>query len=176
MLVLSIVFLVGMYVLKIFFPQEFVLAIENERIIGIGNFIDNNLWLRYICGGITSFITLWFYCCISCKRKKLGIKNIFIILATVVMLRVLSIYDMNLCTIMNTCVFFILPAIMNGNLKWVATTFTIHSFAQYLSLSIRGLPLYFTHNLNFLTTIIMSIDCYLWLLLLYVISNYKKEN
>lgn len=175
MLILSIVFLVGMYVLKIFFPQEFVLAVENERIIAIGNFIDSHLWLRYLCGEITSFITLWLYCCIACRRKRLGIKNIIIILISVVILRVLSIYDINLCTILNTCIFFILPAIVNGNLRWVATTFTIHSLAQYLSLSIRSLPLYFTHSLNFVTTIMMSIDCYLWLILLYVISNYKKE-
>ena len=36
MLILVCAFLVSMYILKIFFPQEFVMAIENERFIQIG--------------------------------------------------------------------------------------------------------------------------------------------
>lgn len=43
MLVLSMSFLMGLYILKIFFPQEFVMSIENDRLMLIGNYIDNHL-------------------------------------------------------------------------------------------------------------------------------------
>ena len=38
MLILSISFLLGLYVFKIFFPQEFMMSIQNERIIAKGKF------------------------------------------------------------------------------------------------------------------------------------------
>jgi hypothetical protein len=176
MLVLSIVFLVGMYVLKIFFPQEFVLTIENERIIAIGQFIDSHTILRHVCGGITAFIVMWLYCCICCRKKRLGIKYTSYIVISIVILRLLLVYNSNLFTIFNTCMFFILPAIMKGDLKLVAISFSLHSSAQYLSMSIRNLPLYFANSLNFVTTLIMSIDCYLWLAILYIIVNIKTRS
>ena len=67
MLILSISFLLGLYVFKIFFPQEFMMSIQNERIIAIGTFIDNNKLIYYICCGMTSFLTYWLYCC-ACKN------------------------------------------------------------------------------------------------------------
>lgn len=175
MLVLSIVFLVGMYVIKIFFPEEFVLAIENERIITIGTFINSHKILFYICGGITSFITYWLYCC-ACKHTlRLRWYENLLIIAVVVMCRLLSIYDANMCTIISWTSFAFLPALMGGDLKTCAIIFTTHSIAQGLSLRIRNLTMYLASG-NFLTLLLLAIDMYLWLILFYVIFNYKKEN
>lgn len=57
MLVLTIVFLAVMYVLKIFFPQEFMMSIQNERLVAVGSFIDNHKILYYICCAVSAFIT-----------------------------------------------------------------------------------------------------------------------
>lgn len=174
MLVLSIVFLVGMYVLKIFFPEEFVLAIENERIIAIGTFIDNHVWLYYICCGITAFITYYLYCCACCGRLKLKWFECLYIVIAILIVRVVSLYDANMWSILSWCSFVVLPALMNDNLKRCALIFCIHSISQGLSIGIRNLPMYLTTT-NYATMFVFGIESYLWLLLMYVIFNYKKK-
>ena len=62
------VFLTACYVLKFFFPQQFVMAIENPTLISIGQYIDGHQWLFYLFGIFTSFISYWFYLCAVCKR------------------------------------------------------------------------------------------------------------
>ena len=58
MIALVIVFLLACYILKIFFPEQFVMSIENEKLIAIGNYIDNNAWAYYIFGiADTNFAT-----------------------------------------------------------------------------------------------------------------------
>lgn len=175
MLILVGIFLTGMYVLKIFFPQEFIFAIENETIIRVGNYIDSHVWLYYICCGITAFITYWLYICASSHRLTLKWTEIVIIILTIVVIRLVGLYvDETLRTILSMCSFFILPAIMNCDIKTLATVYTIHSISQFLTLKIRNLPLFFTNIPNFVTTFIVGIECYLWLVLMYIIFNYKK--
>lgn len=174
MLILSIVFLVGLYVAKIFFPQEFMMSIQNERIIMIGEFIDSHEWLYYVCCGLTSFVTYWLYCCACSGRLWLKWYEILEIVIVIVLCRVLNSYDTNLATIISWISFVFLPALMGGELKRCAVVFTTHSISQGLSIKIRSLPMYLT-NVNFATGILMTLECYFWLLLFYIIFNYKKE-
>ena len=175
MLILSISFLLGLYVFKIFFPQEFMMSIQNERIIAIGTFIDNHKWLYYICCGLTSFLTYWLYCC-ACKSS-LWLKwyEVLEIIIVIVLCRVVDFYDCTTSTIISICSFMFLPALMKGNLTQTAIVYTTHSICQALSLRIRSLPIYLT-NVNFITMFIFGIESYLWLILFYVIFNYRKEN
>lgn len=174
MLVLVGVFLVSMYVLKGFYPQEFVLAVENQTILSIGEFIDSHLWLYYICCGITSFITYWFYLCACSHRWSLKWYENLIVLLTVVASILISIKDQTLFTVFSTTSFVFLPAICKGDMKTCGIVFTIHSFSQIFSLKIRNLPLFFTNIPNFISTILLTFECFLWLVLMYVIFNYKK--
>ena len=174
MLVLSISFLIGLYVLKIFFPQEFVMSIENDRLVEIGTFIDNHLWLYYICCGITAFITYWLFMC-ACKRKLyLKIKEILIIIAFILIIRLVGFYDENIATHLSITSFFLIPLICKFDLKIATIIYLIHGLSQVLSLQIRNLPMYLT-NINFITGLLMTIECYFWLLLFYIIYNYKRK-
>lgn len=132
MLSLVVSFLVGIYVLKIFFPEEFMMSIQNERIIAIGQYIDSHEWLYYICCGITAFITYWLYCCACSGRKWLKWYECLIILAVVVACRLINFFDVNLATIISWCSFMFLPALLKGDLKTGAIIFTTHSIAQGL--------------------------------------------
>ena len=177
MLILVGVFLVLMYVLKIFFPQEFVMAIENKNIILIGEFIDNKEWLYTICCVITSSITYYLYICASSHRMKLNCYEIITIIIVSLGIRLVGLYiDSNLRTILSMCSFFILPAIMGADLKTLSIVYTVHSISQYLTLKIRDLPLFFTNNINFISGIFLTLECYLWLILMFIIFNYKKED
>ena len=175
MLSLSICFLIGMYVLKIFFSEEFMMSIQNEKIIAIGTFIDSHKWLYYICCGVTAFITYYLYCCACSRRLYLKWYECLIIVATVVIIRLCGLYvDENIRTILSVTSFVFLPAMMGGELKRCAIVYTIHAIAQGLSLGIRGLAVYLATS-NFATITILAIDMYLWLGLFYIIYNYKNK-
>lgn len=176
MLVLTISFLVGMYVLKIFFPQEFMMNIQNENLIKIGTFIDNHMWLRYICAGITSFITYWLYCCACSRRLHLKWYECLYIIGTIVIIRLCGLYvDATLRTAISYASFLFLPALIKGSdIKVCGVVYSIHMLAQALSLGIRNLPIYL-QNSNYITVLLMTIECYFWLLLCYVIFNYNKR-
>lgn len=175
-LVLVIVFLCAMYVGKIFFPEDFVLLVENERLLAIGRFIDSHPPLYYIFGFISSFITYYLYCCAVSRRPRLNWKECLIILAGVIVNRLVSFLDMNIATHISISLFFILPCVTKGNIKDCMIVYSVHGLAQVLSLSIRDLPLYFGNEITFLAGILMTLECYLWLVLFYLIYNYKKEN
>ena len=175
MLTLSVIFLVGLYVFKIFFPQEFMMSIQSEKIIAIGTFIDSHEWLYYLCCGLTSFLTYWLYCCACSGRLYLKWYEVLEIVGVIVICRAVNFYDTTLAPAISLCSFLFLPAIMKGDLKKTAIIYTTHTICQALSLGIRSLPIYLT-NSNFVTICLMTLECYFWLLLFYIIYNYKKEN
>lgn len=175
MLILSVSFLIGMYILKIFFPQEFVMAIQNERIIRIGDFIDNHKWLYYICCSITSFITYWLYLCAVTHKLYLNLFECLYVVIFIIVARVCNFFDTNLATHISISSFIILPAITKADMFSTSIVYFVHGLSQILSLSIRNLPIYLT-NINYLTTLIMTCEMYLWLILFYIIYNFKGEN
>lgn len=175
MLTLSVIFLVGLYVFKIFFPQEFMMSIQSEKIIAIGTFIDSHEWLYYLCCGLTSFLTYWLYCCACSGRLYLKWYEVLEIVGVIVICRAVNFYDTTLATAISLCSFLFLPAIMKGDLKKTAIIYTTHTMCQALSLGIRSLPIYLT-SVNFITCLFMTFEMYFWLLLFYIIFNYKKEN
>lgn len=174
MLSLCVAFLAGLYILKIFFPQEFMMSIQNERIIKIGTYIDTNKWLYYICCGITAFVTYYLYCCACSGRVKLKWFELLEILGVVVAIRLISLYDDTLATAIELASFLFLPYLLKGKLKNCAIAYTIHIISQALSLSIRNLPIYL-YSINFATMFCFGVESYLWLSLIMVIFNYKKE-
>lgn len=174
MIALVIIFLMGLYVLKIFIPEQFVLSIENENIIIISNFIDSNVFAYYTFGIITSFITYWLYLCAVCRRWYLKWYECLIVLLVIGGSIVLSLWDTNVYSAYSVITFIVLPLLFKSNLKTVAITFSIHSLSQTFTLSIRGLSTYITTYTS-LNILLLSFDMYLWLILLYIYYNYKKE-
>lgn len=165
-------FLAAMYVLKFKFPDKFVLAVENETIVAIGNYIDSHEWSYYLFGIITSFITYWLYCCAVCRKWYLKWWQVLVIFATIGINILLSKYDITLYSAFSVITFVVLPAIFGSELKPVAICFGIHSINQVLTLSIRNIPVYMT-AMNSLTIYIVGIESLMWLLLLYICFNYK---
>ena len=174
MLVLTISFLVSFYVLKIFFPQEFVMSIQNEQLIKIGTFIDTHKWAYYICSGFTSFVIYWLFLC-GCKGKlHLSWKECLAILISIILSFVIKLYDVNITSHIRIISFFIIPMMFNMDLKRATIIYSFHGLAQILSLGIRNLPMYLT-CVNSIISICITFECYLWLLLFYIIFNYKKK-
>ena len=174
MLALCVSFLAGCYFLKIFFPQEFVMAISNEKIIAIGNFVDSHKWAYYIFGSIFPFITYWCYLCATCRKPYLKWKEALIVIGSILFSYAINEFDANMALQFSYCIMIILPCVLGAKLKEVSIVFSIHILSQYLSLQIRGLPLLLT-SVNFATVLLMGLESYIWLALFYIIFNYKKE-
>lgn len=174
MIALVVIFLIALYVLKIFFPEQFVMSIENETIITIGNYIDNNAWAYYLFGIATSFLTYWLYLCAVCKRWYLNWWQCLIVLAVIGVSIGFSFVDMNLYTALSYSSFIFLPMLFGAKLKPVTIVYLVHLVSQSITLTIRDFNLYFA-TINSLNIFILSIDCYLWLFLFYIYFNYKKE-
>lgn len=174
MIVLVVIFLLALYVLKIFFPQEFVMVVENDKLVMIGDYIDNHLWLYILISVITNFITYWLYLCAVTGKWRLNWKEIIAVCATIALIQCLYEYDEALASGISIVSMILLPLIDKAKLKNVAIVFSINNIAQILSTSIRNLP-FLLLNVNFITIFLMTLECYFWLLLFYFYFNYKKE-
>lgn len=175
MIALVIVFLLACYILKIFFPEQFVLSVENETIIIIGEYIDNNEWAYYLFGIFTSFLTHWLYLCAVCRRWYLNWWQCLIVLAVIGTSIGFNFIDVNLCSALSYTSLILLPFIFKAQLNPVAIVFSVHVFAQFLTTSIRNLPVYIQY-FNSLSFALLTFECYLWLLMFYFYFNYRKEN
>lgn len=174
MLMLSILLLAVMYIVKIFFPAEFVFAIENQHIIAVGDFIDSHEWAYYLLIIITAFITYWLYLCAVCRKLYLNIKEIIIVFIVIGASIASTFLGEKFATYMSIFPMIILPFIMKARLREVAIVYPVHGLAQILSLEIRQLPMYVQYG-NILSATLLTVECYFWLLLFYIIFNYKKQ-
>ena len=174
MLALCCVFLVALYVLKIFFPEQFVISIEIDAFITIGNYVDTHAWLEYPFGILTAFITYWLYLCAVCRKWYLNLSQSLIVLFIIGLSIGFTFIDINLYSALSYTSFIFLPLLFKANLKEVGIVYTVHIFSQFLTASIRDIMAYVNAS-NTLIVTLLSIECYFWLLLFYFYYNYKKE-
>ena len=174
MLVLVVVFLVGLYVLKIFFPEQFVMAISNPKLIEIGNYIDTHKWAFYIYGFITSSITYFLYFNACFKQWRFNWKQWLVFIVVILGNFGLSFVDTTLCATFSILSMLLVPLIFKADMRYTAVVFSTHYLAQSLTLSIRNLPMYFV-NINSIIMALVTLEMYFWLLLFYVYPHIKKE-
>lgn len=181
MLVLTVVFLCFLYVAKMFFPQEFVMCIENERLIQIGSFIDNHKWMSYIVGILIGFLGDYLYFGAVTRQTKINIKLLLIIIGynliynyfyTFVSPNLLFEYQ-ELFVLSSTCYMIFVPCLFTRELLPLSITYCASYISQTLSLEIRNFATLLT-NVNSITMICFSAEAYLWLLLCFILFNYKK--
>ena len=174
MIGLVIAFLISNYILKFFFPKEFVMLIENERIVEIGTFIGERPWLQEFCDIILTFITYWLYIGATTQKPSLTCKEFLYVALAIAITHTAYYFDADLCAGLSVAFMIIIPALSDARLRPVAVVFSIHSLSQKLATSIRSLPMLLT-NVNYITIVLMTLECYFWLLLVYLLYNLKKE-
>lgn len=174
MLSLCVLFLVGLYFLKTFFPQEFAMQITNERFVSVGNFVDSHVALKIVCTYITSFVTYYLYLCAVCEQKTLKLKQIGFVLLAITGSILVEKFALRFLTHYSTMAMFGLPLLFKGKFDKTFIVFSVHGISQVLSLGIRGIMLNIG-AFNFTIGLAMTLECYLWLLLFYLIFNYEKK-
>ena len=166
--------LISFYIIKWFLPQEFIMLIENEQIIKIGNYIDNTDWLCRVCDILLTFITYWLYINAVTEKWTLTWKEFLLVCLAIACNHVAYDFDINLAVAISVIAMLGIPAISNAKLRVVTIVYGVHYLSQTLSISIRNLPTLLT-NVNYATVLLMTLECYFWLLLFYLVYNYRKE-
>lgn len=178
MIILCWVFLVAYALLKTI-PQlanRFVVAVNNERLVKIGAFIDDREWLAGIVKFVTCCIVYQFYLCACCQRWYLSIKEYAIILCVIIPIYVISLYYPTTGSALSFVAMFSIPYFLKASYRNVVIIFATHTISQMVVSYIRSEPLHMA-DVNILTQIVTYMDMYVWLLLYYLYSNlYKEKN
>ena len=164
MIYLVIGFLIGCYVLKFIFPEQFVLFVQNRKLIDIGYYIDIHPLAFYSFGILTSFTTYWLFCCAVCKKLYLSKKECFIVLIAVIGSIFITLIDVQLSTHYSVFSLIFIAYLFKAEFKETLIVFGIHGLAQAISLSIRDLTTYMI-NFDSLSFLVLTLECYLWLIL-----------
>lgn len=182
-LIIFIGILLTIYLVKIINPAFIVGVAETESVVKFGQYIDTHKWAYYLATSIMTFIVGYIYCCACCKKKFLNIKDVIVVICSMIVSLVCQIFIPQYFSVIDMCLMIAMPMIINAldrntyasKFYSFGITFIIHNLAQIISLQIRDIVL-MVAQYNYATLIILMIDVYIWLFILYFYFNFKKEN
>lgn len=179
-IVLSLVFIVCIYFLKFYMPNRFVMVVSNTRLVEIGSFIEQHLWIYFIFNlaiGI-GFDLLYF----GSVLRTLHFKSILYIIIMCYNIALAAIYTFapaeflinyaDIISSVSSLYMVLLPAIFTEELIPLATTYSVNIISQRLCLSIRNIGTLMT-NTTCITQLLMSLECYLWVWFCFLLFNKK---
>lgn len=172
-LILSGAILLTVYVLKLFFPEIVIKISHTDNIIKIGKYIDTHKWAYYLVTTIVSFFIYYFIVCASCEKKSLNLKEIIIIIITIIIVLLAQKFLPKQYTVINLISTLWLPILFKGKFFNTVLVFSITNLLQTMTLEIRNIGL-MLFEVNYATLLILMIDYYITLVLLYFYFNYKK--
>ena len=181
-LIILIGILITIYCVKIINPEFIVGVAETESIVKLGNYIDTHKWAYYLANVLISFIVEYFYCCACCKKRKLGVRDIIIVIISITISLLAQTFIPQFFSVIDICLLIAMPMIINAmdrnydasKFYSFGITFIVHNLAQIVSLQIRDLSLMISQH-NFASYIILLIDAYIWLFIMYNLFNFKRE-
>lgn len=173
-LILSGTILVVLYVVKLLFPSFIIETAQNEKICLIGNYIDTHEWAWFLSSTVLSFVSYYFLCCACCRKTKLSLIELGIILVVIIIGHLTRKFlNSSYYTAINYISMIVLPCIMKAELKPTAIVFSSVNIVQVLTLEIRNIKA-MVASFNFATLLILMIDVYMFEALLYFAFTYKK--
>ena len=177
LIILSWVVLVFYLLLKLLFGYTLEIVCNNERILSICNFVDNNLIANYIVSSIFCFGMLYFYYGAIVRKVKLGKKELIILITTTLVANLIAHIPYVGAYISDFIKFILSPMIMLGKFKWknllTCVIFLALNFAfQIISMITANLSLAKSLQYNMLVNMVFSIDV---ILMLIIACLYRKE-
>lgn len=115
--ILSAVFILAIYIVKICFPEFVVEVAQVESVCRVGHYIDEHKWAWYLASGVISYLSYFLICCACCGRKNLNWKEHLIIAITIGVLFLIREYLPALYTAANVSSLVLLPCIMGAKNK-----------------------------------------------------------
>lgn len=160
------------YILKFFFPEEFVLVVSSPNLIKIGTYINNHLILNILISSIISFISYYIFTCATSKNKYLNIKVTILIGVLAVLSNITTYINYNFTTPFLVSSMILMSCVAKSDMKTFSIVFIVHTIAQVLSLEIRNLSTYIV-SYDIITCTLLGIESYLWMLLFYFLNCFN---
>lgn len=160
-------------IVKQFFPDMFLIVIENERFVAACDFIDGHIVIKEAVYALCSVISVGLYIlAVSQKTRFIGRENLVILWLVGVSVAKGFAGDI-VSFILDLISSLVLPLFFTK--KWYRIIIgVILTFAfQAISLYIRNVKLENVID-NFLVNIVFTIDLYIMLLLYYIYANYNN--
>lgn len=177
MLILCIVYLLSFYILKFAFPNILLQAITSPTILKLGEFINSWKGYEYIVMCLGSIITFYLFCCASSGRFRfIWYEYLIIVLGAI--LNNIIVYNLpEIYTHTTISIMFILALVVKGKLFYSVISLTIHGYLSLFLTSIRGFNSIIVQisEIGVLSGLILSLEAYLWLILLAIIFNIKER-
>lgn len=174
LLILSLVYMIAFYIIKFIFPEVLLLQITDPNVLSFGNFIESWEGYTHIYYCLSTFLTFYLFCCASCVRFKFKWYEFMYMLGAVVLSRIVATFLPSLYVHYSTSIMFILAMLCKGKLTRATITFTIHGFLSQFLFSIRGYET-IVGKINIASCIALSIECYMWLLVLSLLFYLKEK-
>lgn len=182
-LIIFVAILIGVYAIKIVNPEFIVGVAETKSIVKLGTYIDTHKWAYYLATILLSFVVEYLYCCACCRKRKLNWKDLIVVFCSIGISLVVQKYIPQMFSVIDVCLLIAMPLVINlinknTNYKMIYSlgiTFLINNLSQLISLQIRDIGLMIAQY-NFASLIILVIDAYIWLFILYFYFNFNKEN
>ena len=176
LIILSWSVLVFYLLMKVLFGYTLEIVCNNERILAICNFVNNNIVANYIVCSSFCFLMLYFYYGAILRKVKLNKKEIIILILTTLISNIF-VYFNYISFVADILKFIVAPMILLGKFKWknVLTCLiflALNVAIQFISLIISNFSLGNTLQYNMLASIVLSIDI---LLMLIITCLYRKE-
>lgn len=89
-IILASALILGIYILKIFFPNLVIETAQVDSITRIGHYIDTHKWAWYIASFFLSFFVCYFTFCACCRKKALTIKETVITIVAIILLYIVK--------------------------------------------------------------------------------------
>lgn len=174
MLILCIVYIAAFYVLKFVFPEYLLLAITDANVLKVGAFIEAHKVIYYIAQGLSTFITLYFFACASSARFKIKWYELIYLIIGAAITNLVLYFAPSLYTHTSISIMLIIAMLFKGKLAYTVISFVIHGFSQQFLFSIRGFETIIM-DINTASAIILTIECYVWLIILGLIFYLKEK-
>jgi hypothetical protein len=179
MIILCWILLAVCFVVKIFGGNFFNIVCQNERFIKVCEYVDENVWLQYVIGCISTLICQYLYIfTILATIKPNKFETLIVITSTIigVCLRLISSY---IGFIVDLWQFVLMPLVLNFkyiNIRYICRiifVFLLTLVFQIVSMITKNLSFGFVMD-SFLLGIIYSIDVYIMTILMYLYINKSK--
>lgn len=174
MLFLVIGVMIAYYVLKFFFPEKFLLIITDPDVLRFGEFLENHKIFDTIFSILMSFVTLYLFSCSSASKTHLNWWKTLIVVSIAIFNVLTSPYWGDLYLHTSIITMFLCACLENCKLRQSVLIFGVHGYLQLCLLNIRGfetiLPI-----MNKATMYTLGFENLVWLVLFYIIFNFKKE-
>lgn len=165
--------LVFCLIVKQFFPDMFLIVIENERFVAACNFIDGHIVIKEAVYALCSAISVGLYIlAVSQKTRFIGRENLVILWLVGVSVAKGFVGDI-IAIIFDLINFIVIPLFLRVKILRIICGVGLTLLFQAVSLYIRSVKL---ENIidNYLVEVVLMIDQYIMLFLYYIYANYNN--